>query len=479
MADHNLPTVASTYTNVLAQIDARLDDIALGLNSVYVTATNLPVNSIRWNASSLYWEKYNGTTWAALSSAYNININGTVGATNTSTGAFTTLSTSGVAALAASSTVGGSLIVTAGGAYTFTGTQTFNNTIPIISGKIGPTSAYQHTLPSTTSDTVALLAASQTFTNKTYSAGALSGTFSGNVTLSGQVSFTDATAGIIVTTIGGNATQRHTIPLIASDTIALLAATQTLTNKTLGSGTVYNGGTIAINYGGTGGTTVITARAALGIDAIGDARPASDVYAWAKTPGKPAYAFNEINSGAINATTISGNSISVSGDIAGSTGSFSSNVTVGSGLSGSQLNMGDTDEGIRVLHCNSNRIGFLTQAGAWGSYCNDDGSWTSDMNITAYSDIKLKENIVTIDLALDKVLKLRGVYYTRKDRENGVRKVGVIAQEIQEVLPEVVISGYDKVTDNTTLSVDYGNITALLIEAIKDLNIKITKLQNK
>jgi len=107
MADHNLPTVASTYTNVLAQIDARLDDIALGLNSAHVTATNLPVNSIRWNASSLYQEKYNGSTWVALSSAYNININGTVGAINTNTGAFTTLSTSGVAALAASSTVGG------------------------------------------------------------------------------------------------------------------------------------------------------------------------------------------------------------------------------------------------------------------------------------------------------------------------------------------------------------------------------------
>lgn len=50
-------------------------------------------------------------------------------------------------------------------------------------------------------------------------------------------------------------------------------------------------------------------------------------------------------------------------------------LTVGADKQFSYIQMGDTDEGGRFLHCNSNRIGFLTQAGGWGSYCIDDGSW--------------------------------------------------------------------------------------------------------
>ena len=149
-------------------------------------------------------------------------------------------------------------------------------------------------------------------------------------------------------------------------------------------------------------------------------------------------------------------------------------LTVGTGGS-SVITMQDTDEGARTIHCNSNRIGFLNQAGGWGSYCNDDGSWTSDQNITAYSDINLKENIQTIDSALEKTLKLRGVYYTRKDKDDKTRKVGVIAQEIQEIIPEVVKT--HTIDDTTLLSVDYGNITALLIEAIKELKMEIDILK--
>jgi hypothetical protein len=108
-----------------------------------------------------------------------------------------------------------------------------------------------------------------------------------------------------------------------------------------------------------------------------------------------------------------------------------------------------------------------------------NGNLTAVGNVTAYSDIKLKENITVIDSALNKTLKLRGVYYTRKDTKDKTRKVGVIAQEIQEILPEVVRSTFDKTDNSNTLSVDYGNITALLIEAIKEINEKVTNLQNQ
>jgi hypothetical protein len=56
-------------------------------------------------------------------------------------------------------------------------------------------------------------------------------------------------------------------------------------------------------------------------------------------------------------------------------------ITVGSGQNFSSIIMADNDEGSRLIHCNSNRIGFLNQGGGWGSYCNDDGSWASDNRI--------------------------------------------------------------------------------------------------
>ena len=104
-----------------------------------------------------------------------------------------------------------------------------------------------------------------------------------------------------------------------------------------------------------------------------------------------------------------------------------------------------------------------------GLFEGSTGNFTAAGNVTAYSDIKLKTDISTIDNALDKVLKMRGVMYTRKD--NGTRGTGVIAQEMQEVLPEVVMDNGDH------LSVAYGNIVGVLIEAIKELKAEIEQLK--
>ena len=94
-------------------------------------------------------------------------------------------------------------------------------------------------------------------------------------------------------------------------------------------------------------------------------------------------------------------------------------------------------------------------------------------NVTAYSDITLKKNIESIPNALDKVLNLRGVTYNRIDIENEPRQTGVIAQEVEEVLPEVVN------TDEETgiKSVAYGNMVGLLIEAIKEQQQEINNLK--
>jgi hypothetical protein len=94
--------------------------------------------------------------------------------------------------------------------------------------------------------------------------------------------------------------------------------------------------------------------------------------------------------------------------------------------------------------------------------------------LTEYSDISLKENIEVIPNALDKVSKIRGITYNRNDLEDDTRYAGVIAQEVEEVLPEVVLDNEDGIK-----SVAYGNMVPLLIEAIKEQQATIETLTKR
>ena len=97
------------------------------------------------------------------------------------------------------------------------------------------------------------------------------------------------------------------------------------------------------------------------------------------------------------------------------------------------------------------------------------GDLTAGGNITALSDRTLKSNITTISDALNKVDSLRGVEFDWI--ESGGHGIGVIAQEVEEVIPEVVL------THMGLKSVAYGNLIAVLIEAIKDQNKRIKLLE--
>jgi hypothetical protein len=88
-------------------------------------------------------------------------------------------------------------------------------------------------------------------------------------------------------------------------------------------------------------------------------------------------------------------------------------------------------------------------------------------NITAYSDIRLKTDLKLIDSPLEKIRKLAGYTYTRKD--SGERQTGLVAQDVQKVLPEAVSE--DK---EGNLSIAYGNLVGLLVEAIKELDRRST-----
>ena len=100
------------------------------------------------------------------------------------------------------------------------------------------------------------------------------------------------------------------------------------------------------------------------------------------------------------------------------------------------------------------------------------GAATFNDNVTAYSDERLKDNIKTIENGLDKVEQLRGVTYTRDEKES----IGVIAQEVEKILPEIVLTADDEMG---TKSVDYSRLTAVLIEAVKELSAKVKELENK
>ena len=89
-------------------------------------------------------------------------------------------------------------------------------------------------------------------------------------------------------------------------------------------------------------------------------------------------------------------------------------------------------------------------------------------NFVSSSDARLKSEVETIADALALVCALRGVRFTM----GGTRQIGVIAQEVDPILPEVVHEDL-----RGQLSVAYGNITGLLIEAVKELTARVAALE--
>jgi hypothetical protein len=100
------------------------------------------------------------------------------------------------------------------------------------------------------------------------------------------------------------------------------------------------------------------------------------------------------------------------------------------------------------------------------------GRIVADSDITAYSDERLKKDIKTIEGALDKTKALRGVEFTRI--ADDTKSIGVVAQELEEVLPELVLTDEEGMK-----SVNYAQITGLLIEAVKELSAKVEELEKK
>lgn len=141
-------------------------------------------------------------------------------------------------------------------------------------------------------------------------------------------------------------------------------------------------------------------------------------------------------------------------------------VTAGTGMSG-----GGTS-GAVTLNCTIDSPGEVGLGNLSSSGNALAGSFTATGDITAFSDARVKENIETIPNALDKVSALRGVTYNKLGESKS--SMGVVAQELLEVIPEVVHENNDGM-----YSVAYGNIVAVLIEAMKEQQEQINDLKIK
>ena len=190
---------------------------------------------------------------------------------------------------------------------------------------------------------------------------------------------------------------------------------------------------------------------------------------------------NVVSSGIITASAFFGNGSGLTGVGIGSTGSINTSGIItasaffgnGSGLTGAGstvFNDTTTNQEFFPLFTNIT-TGTITASGISTSkltYNPSTGEATA-INFNSTSDINLKENIHTVENALETINSLRGVSFDWK--ETGKTSYGVIAQELEEILPELVKQGEVK-------SVNYNGIIGVLIEAVKELKKEIEDLKN-
>jgi hypothetical protein len=195
---------------------------------------------------------------------------------------------------------------------------------------------------------------------------------------------------------------------------------------------------------------------------------------------------NQLSNGA-GYTTNTGTVTSVGGGTGLSgTVTTSGSLNLDSDLSGTVNKIGGTAAGTNYFDMSNNtqytlRLGSTNPQFLW----NFSGQFHANGDLIAFStsvssDKKLKENIQNLEGSLDKTLKLNGVKFNWKDKTKPTDQLGFIAQEVEEVLPELVseVDSLGEDTGETHKVVNYQGVIPVLVEAIKELKAEIEELKN-
>ena len=223
------------------------------------------------------------------------------------------------------------------------------------------------------------------------------------------------------------------------------------TSSTGGSGLEVNGGNgtaFALKIGSYTGSELMRVQAS-GNVGIGTASPATQL---------------EIHNGNDNPATLRLNTTISDGDAVAAIISFA-NAAGNGGVQGRIESIStEDDETLFKFYTDNTSTAKMTLF--------SNGNMTIAGTLTQNSDARLKENIKPIESALDKVKQMQGVEFNKIN--NDTKEIGVIAQDIEKVIPELVLEDKEGIK-----SVAYGNITAVLIEAIKEQQKQIEELKQQ
>jgi hypothetical protein len=241
---------------------------------------------------------------------------------------------------------------------------------------------------------------------------------------------------------------------------------------------------VAVANGGTGGTDAASARAG-----IGAAASATQIATGAGLQGGGDLSANRTLSIATGGVT---SAMLASGAATGNLGYTPVN-RAGDTMTGA-LNIGSSGSPLTVNSTNSTQNKIILSdngtvrgnLGATSANClavqnaagslttltvDNSGNLTAAANVTAYSDVRLKKDLVNIENALEIVNRMNGYRYTRID--TGQKEIGLVAQQLTGDLPEVVKQNEEY------MSVAYDRIVAVLVEAVKELTKRVEALEAK
>lgn len=466
-----LPAYNSTLWNVPLNSNFSIIDscfgasISITLSGSDVTLTNTQIQSFRINVTGNIgsnnlsiiipdgiggsWIFTNNTTYSGGSVSVRTASYTIPAIALTGGGSSTILYSDGVNVYSAVSGSTGSYLPTSGG--TISGSLAVNNNLTVGATTTLGTATF---LNDTTVNTGKTLTVNGTLALGSSSALAVGSLAAG----SGAVIGTNALAVQGTSNFSGNMTiASGNISLTTGNVITSSSATNQFAGTTnIPSGATLNiqsGATLNIASGATFSPTNISASGIISTTAGGDAITAvnGNIKAGTFSSASTSASAISIPSGGLTASTVSASALSYfnSGMYINYTGTPQTSFK----LYGSNTSVLMSYSGVDKFSFNSTAIAYTGAGGSWV-----DGS-----------DERIKDNIKTIPNATELIRKMRGVSFNYK--ANGSKSYGVVAQELQKVIPDVV---YDL---NGSLYVNYSIFAGFFIEAIKELEARIAELE--